>query len=740
MDATPSDKEFWNYMKLLTFTLGIGMEVLHHYFEQKILNTMKFFVFIDRYKHNLFHECYPRVPCCQCSENSLGLSSKKGCLDKLQFQSLFNIACPTEHDHYQLGHNNEITKECLCRIDAKRSNDVDCMDITLMYAILKSCFINNNMSIHGHPKYFETIKETRNFLAHTANQRISESEFNSRLTETEQAILGIASTVGTYFAKVNKKKIDLFKIEELSMDKIKDIIESNADDVKKNLCVLIEEQKNTTALVKHVKDEIIQHFTKHKDELSTEIGNLRFEVKQYTSAMSTTSQKPTIHTQGEPHQLEAACSSNSSDVQMTENDKKISKCRVEWRLETPDEWNLAEIKENLENCSHLLRRYFEIEFVYVGSLVIKTLVPRHILNDRDQMQRSVHLFLEKVLEVCKINTDESAIIKVALIVSEESCYQEKESEMQYSEVQQKRKSSDKVEECKNCQQKDKIFYGMKKKIYEVRKELESIVYEKEYEMQYFKKSKKSRYVDQIIKCDSCEQKYETISGMKEKISNVGKELESVVNEQVDMDLLGKKAQVAIVQKTIDLQQCPTNKQLAHLSRMLSIDSCKELVIQLEVSKDTLKSIWDEYKYHLDDYKFMMLWKWKENTNCSSFQDLLGAMKDIGEDDQKIYQVFTKEEFPKGIAKLPLNSIPKPLFLEELGTCIGIKSFQLAIELDFDIAEIHRIRLESGRNLRDETREILKRWVLRKDVSLRSLVEALNKIQRGMDCVYKHYGD
>lgn len=72
--------------------------------------------------------------------------------------------------------------------------------------------------------------------------------------------------------------------------------------------------------------------------------------------------------------------------------------------------------------------------------------------------------------------------------------------------------------------------------------------------------------------------------------------------------------------------------------MLSIESCKQLVIHLEVSEDTIKSIWDDYKYHLDDYKFMMLWKWKESSSCSSLQDLLGAIKDIGEDDQKIYQV------------------------------------------------------------------------------------------------------
>ncbi|XP_052070156.1 uncharacterized protein LOC127708967 isoform X2 [Mytilus californianus] len=195
-----------------------------------------------------------------------------------------------------------------------------------------------------------------------------------------------------------------------------------------------------------------------------------------------------------------------------------------------------------------------------------------------------------------------------------------------------------------------------------------------------------------------------------------------------------------VLKDADLQQCPTNKQLAHLSRRLSINSCRELAKHLKVSQDSIQSIWDEYRYHVDDYKFMLLWKWKVNNRHTSLQDVLRAIKCIDEDDHKMCQIFIQDNFPIGIAEIVLNEIPKPSFLEDLINHIGIESFQLAIELDFDIPEIEIIRFESDRNIRNQTREILKRWIRRDGASVRSLVEALIHIQRGMDCVYKHYSD
>lgn len=233
MEAFTSDKECMYYMKLLIFTLGIGMDVLHNYFEQKILNAMDFYLFLEKYKHNLFHECFPKVQCCECSQNLIVSSSKSGGLNKSQFQLLFDILPPTEKDHYKTGRHNEILMDCLCRIDAKRSNEVDCMDITLMCAVITSCFINQKTAIHGNPRHLDTVKQTRNFLAHSPDIRISEDDFKRLWAETEQAILGIASAVGNYFAKANKRKIDDFKGKELSMENIKGIAESNPDDVMK---------------------------------------------------------------------------------------------------------------------------------------------------------------------------------------------------------------------------------------------------------------------------------------------------------------------------------------------------------------------------------------------------------------------------------------------------------------------------------------------------------------------------
>lgn len=76
-----------------------------------------------------------------------------------------------------------------------------------------------------------------------------------------------------------------------------------------------------------------------------------------------------------------------------------------------------------------------------------------------------------------------------------------------------------------------------------------------------------------------------------------------------------------------------------MSRRLSKDSCKELAIHLKVSEDTIQSIWDEYKHHVDDYKFMLLWKWKVNNRHTSLQDLLTAIRCIDEDDHKMCQVM-----------------------------------------------------------------------------------------------------
>lgn len=233
MEAVPTDKECAYYMKCLAFILGIGMDVLHNYFEQKILKGMDLYLFVEKNKHYLYHAYNRSIKCCGCSASVFRSNSTKRSINRTQFEILFEIGLPTNLAHYQTGSDNQLKQDCLCRFDAKRSIEVDCMDITLMSAVIKACFLDNNISIHGNPKDLETVRNTRNYLAHSSERRLSKTEFTSKLVETEQAILGIANTIGKYFAKETKRKIEAFKNDDLSFVQIKRIIESSVDGVTK---------------------------------------------------------------------------------------------------------------------------------------------------------------------------------------------------------------------------------------------------------------------------------------------------------------------------------------------------------------------------------------------------------------------------------------------------------------------------------------------------------------------------
>ena len=92
------------------------------------------------------------------------------------------------------------------------------------------------------------------------------------------------------------------------------------------------------------------------------------------------------------------------------SDKRI----VEWKLATPDTWNVLEMKNTLQNFSCLFKPCFEIEFIYIGSLVIRTIVPEHILSNYDDFKSAVRSFLAKIVEVCQLDTDTPTVVKVDL--------------------------------------------------------------------------------------------------------------------------------------------------------------------------------------------------------------------------------------------------------------------------------------------------------------------------------------
>ena len=92
------------------------------------------------------------------------------------------------------------------------------------------------------------------------------------------------------------------------------------------------------------------------------------------------------------------------------------KCNVEWKLAIPVTWIASEIMRTLQNCSRFINQLFEIESVCMGSLVIMTIVPEHILSNYDDFMSAVRSFLAKIVEVCQLDTDTPTVVKVDLSI------------------------------------------------------------------------------------------------------------------------------------------------------------------------------------------------------------------------------------------------------------------------------------------------------------------------------------
>lgn len=218
------EEEREHYTKLLAFVCGISLDVLHLYFEITILEKERFFLFLDRRRHVLFHALHPAVSCCECRNEPIPLSQKPPRLYSKQFNLLFDIENSTLQSHH-----NKTIHHCLCKYSASRSVEVDSLDISLSYAIVKICC----PSIHGNPQWIKDIKDTRNFLAHKTNCRITKNEYDTRLAFVEHATLDLAKVISLKLGKITQKQISDFKKEKLSSNTVKDILASSNDDVCK---------------------------------------------------------------------------------------------------------------------------------------------------------------------------------------------------------------------------------------------------------------------------------------------------------------------------------------------------------------------------------------------------------------------------------------------------------------------------------------------------------------------------
>ncbi|XP_071173118.1 uncharacterized protein [Mytilus edulis] len=402
--AEGEEKKKEYHIRLLTFLIGPATETLHLFFEIKVLNSLDFFIFLEKHKHTLFHEFHSAVPCCECDASCIGDSQKRACLNRSQFNLLFETDDKRECQCLTKKQRKHIKQLCLCGVSAKRTSTVDEMDITLLSAVFKTCCPAG--SISGNPKWIEDIRDTRNYIYHCPSDKMTKSEFDRRFAIVEQSVFNLASVVGPVFSKMMKGQISFFKNSDLSTikefirssnDSILQIVESFVEEQTQTIQALVDQTRNLAKDSKDMKTEVLSHLHQQKDDIVIEMRNIVFEVKTVIQSEKSKATYPVRKKMSQDHDV----------------------CYVEWRLATPGNWNVDEIKKTLTNISSVIGQWFHIEFVYKGSLFIQTTIEMTVLKTKIEFQRAVKSFLRDVVDLCDLDMETKTVVKAEVVLSTE---------------------------------------------------------------------------------------------------------------------------------------------------------------------------------------------------------------------------------------------------------------------------------------------------------------------------------
>lgn len=89
---------------------------------------------------------------------------------------------------------------------------------------------------------------------------------------------------------------------------------------------------------------------------------------------------------------------------------------MEWKFHTPTLWNVSQISTVLNGTTQLLKHWFKVECVYVGSLIIVTSAPSVVLLDIGLLHAAIRSFLQYVIDVCVLDTQTPETIDVDFTV------------------------------------------------------------------------------------------------------------------------------------------------------------------------------------------------------------------------------------------------------------------------------------------------------------------------------------
>lgn len=212
------EKERLLFLRLFSFCYGHALDVVIYFINTCLLTNGDFAQYLDANKHRLYHKCFSTIPCCECfSGCSLAAPNRASKLKMEDLASVFDMSGSAIHLHRPRGVNQ---KHCLCKISTKPGISIESLQIGKLYKIITECVppMSSNLK-----KSFETIRNTRNDLAHTPNDgTLNEVMFEQKWKELETAVLAFASAINPFYFKLEQKQISSLKDNDVNLNDIQD--------------------------------------------------------------------------------------------------------------------------------------------------------------------------------------------------------------------------------------------------------------------------------------------------------------------------------------------------------------------------------------------------------------------------------------------------------------------------------------------------------------------------------------
>ncbi|CAG2219507.1 unnamed protein product [Mytilus edulis] len=440
-------------LQLLAFTNGPAIDVVQQYFEFKIIpqgTDFEDYLNDPQNKHKLFHERYPKIPCCECIRTtSIAAPSKRGCLGYQQFSKLYDENGNVTAGHEQIN-RSKISQHCICKVSAQKSIKVIDIDLTLLNAIIQHC-----CNLHVTTKiaqWMKVIKEVRDTISHLSEGKLEKIMFEQTWKKLEKATLQCAGDIGHTSVKIFQMTIDL--ITTCSVDKLEKQILQTTDKlsevhndlngiiptVKSVLSKQIElcdqlctqskdltEVKNlvsgVNAVVEQTKDVMEKVNIKTEEStndfgmLKEDIGNVKYMLKQIGLKIGMTFQR-----QEEIHEDTATGKRKRSvtlDVEATSTDWDEKKTTLSLKDE------MQAIKERVDNDHHDDTEEFIIEKVENKCIHLELSASRDVFGSPQKLRIAIKSLIDQFVKAAELDGNVPATINMNITVKSALTTEEK---------------------------------------------------------------------------------------------------------------------------------------------------------------------------------------------------------------------------------------------------------------------------------------------------------------------------